>query len=130
MISLCRSGPVLATTFLCSALSASAQDSAVTLGKREAIQSKILGEKRDILVSVPQQMKPNMPLLIVWTGSGTFSNVAVVVNHLTGNGRLPPMVVAGVVNTNQGARSDAGVRRIRVSRMGLRTSFLHFWLMN
>src|SRR4051812_9167993 len=102
MISLRRSCFVLATTFLCFAPSAPAQDSAVTLGKREAIQSKILGEKREILVSVPKQMKPNMPLVIVWDGEWTFSNVAVVVNHLTGNGRLPPMVVAGVVNTNRG----------------------------
>ena len=43
-----------------------------------------------------------LPLLIVLDGEWTFSNVAVVVNHLTGNGRLPPMVVAGVVNTNRG----------------------------
>lgn len=79
-----------------------AQESTVTLGKRESIQSKILGEKREILVSVPKQAKPNMPLLIVLDGEWTFGNVAVVVNHLTGNGRLPPMVVAGVVNTNRG----------------------------
>ena len=92
---------VLATTFLIGA-TARAQDPAVTLGKRESIQSKILGEKREILVSVPKQTKPAMPLLIVLDGEWTFSNVAVIVNHLTGNGRLPPMVVAGVVNTNRG----------------------------
>jgi predicted alpha/beta superfamily hydrolase len=80
----------------------SAQDAAVTLGKRESIQSKILGEKREVLVSAPKQTKPNMPLLIVLDGEWTFSNVAVVVNHLSGNGRLPPMVVAGVVNTDRG----------------------------
>ncbi|WP_109487824.1 LamG-like jellyroll fold domain-containing protein [Occallatibacter savannae] len=104
MISLPRGFFVLATTTLlfCSASIALAQDSAVTLGKRESVQSKILGEKREILVSVPKQTKPNMPLLIVLDGEWTFSNVAVVVNHLTGNGRLPPMVVAGVVNTNRG----------------------------
>jgi len=84
------------------ASAALAEDSAVTLGKRESIQSKILGEKRDILVSVPRQVKPNMPLLIVLDGEWTFNNVAVVVNHPTGNGRLPPLVVAGVVNTNRG----------------------------
>lgn len=90
----------LAVSFFAPALEG--QDSAVTLGKRESIQSKILGEKREILVSVPKQMKPDMPLLIALDGEWSFSNVAVVVNHLTGNGRLPPMVVAGVVNTNRG----------------------------
>lgn len=102
MISLRRRWLLLATTLFCLASIASAQDAAVTLGKRESIQSKILGEKREILVSVPKQTKPNMPLLIVLDGEWTFSNAAVVVNHLTGNGRLPPMVVAGVVNTNRG----------------------------
>ena len=94
MISLCRCGVVLATTLLCSALMRRPRTAPSRLGKREAIQSKILGEKREILVSVPKQIKPNMPLLIVLDGEWTFSNVAVVVNHLTGNGRLPPMVVA------------------------------------
>lgn len=102
MISLRSCSVALATTFLAFAAVGPAQESAVTLGKRESIQSRILGEKRDILVSVPRQTKPDMPLLIVLDGEWTFSNVAVVVNHLTGNGRLPPMVVAGVVNTNRG----------------------------
>jgi predicted alpha/beta superfamily hydrolase len=94
---------VLAVILLClTTSSAPAQDPAITFGKRESIQSRILDEKREILVSVPQQTKPNMPLLIVLDGEWTFSNVAVVVNHLTGNGRLPPMAVAGVVNTNRG----------------------------
>ena len=102
MISLRSFGVVLATTCLAFAAIAPAQESAVTLGNRESIRSKILGETREILVSVPKQTKPNMPLLIMLDGEWTFSNVAVVVNHLAGNGRLPPMVVAGVVNTNRG----------------------------
>jgi len=78
------------------------QESEITLGKHESIQSKILGEKRDILVSVPHQRKPDMPLLVVLDGEWNFTKVAVIVDHLTSNGRLPPMVVAGVVNTNRG----------------------------
>ena len=72
-----------------------AQDFNLTVGKHEVLQSKVLGEKRDILVSVPAQPKPNMPLLIVLDGEWTFTKVAVIVDHLVGNGRLPPMVVAG-----------------------------------
>jgi len=93
---------VFAAAVLSFSAIAPSQDPAISLGKRESIQSKILGEKREILVSVPKQTKPNMPLLIVLDGEWTFSNAAVIVNHLTGNGRLPPMVVAGVVNTNRG----------------------------
>ncbi|MBS1801963.1 MAG: hypothetical protein JST28_01280 [Acidobacteria bacterium] len=101
MISLRICTAVFAATFAFATI-VPAQDAAVTLGKRESIQSAILGEKRQILVSVPKQIKPNMPLLIVLDGEWTFSNAAVVVNHLTGSGRLPPMVVAGVVNTSRG----------------------------
>lgn len=80
--------------------SINAQD--LTIGKHESIQSKILGEKRDILLSVPAQTNPNTPLLIVLDGEWNFTKVAVIASHLTGNGRLPPMLIAGVVNTNRG----------------------------
>jgi predicted alpha/beta superfamily hydrolase len=79
-----------------------AQDFNLTVGKHEVLQSKNLGEKRDILVSVPHETKPNMPLLVVLDGEWTFTKVAVIVDHLVGNGRLPPMVVAGIVNTDRG----------------------------
>jgi len=79
-----------------------AQDFHLTVGKQEVLDSKILGEKRTILVATPPQMKPGMPLLVVLDGEWTFTKVAVIIDHLVGNGRLPPMVVAGVVNTNRG----------------------------
>jgi predicted alpha/beta superfamily hydrolase len=79
-----------------------AQDFHLTIGKHETIQSKVLGEKRDILISVPQKLQPNLPLLVVLDGEWTFTKVAVIVDHLTSNGRLPPMLVAGIVNTDRG----------------------------
>jgi predicted alpha/beta superfamily hydrolase len=79
-----------------------AQEFNLTVGKHEAVQSKILGEKRDILVSAPHEPKPNMPLLIVLDGEWNFAKVAVGVGNLISNGRLPPMVVVGVVNTDRG----------------------------
>jgi predicted alpha/beta superfamily hydrolase len=78
------------------------QDFNLTLGKHEVIESKILGEKRDILVAPPRQSKPNLPLLVVLDGEWSFDKVAVIVDHLVSSGRLPPMVVAGVVNTDRG----------------------------
>lgn len=81
---------------------AAAQDFHLTVGKQEVLDSKILGEKRTILVATPPQIKPGLPLLVVLDGEWTFTKVAVIVDHLVGNGRLPPMVVAGVVNTNRG----------------------------
>ena len=88
--------------FTMAALASSLAAQDITIGKHEFIQSKILGEKRDLLISVPRQPKPNMPLLIVLDGEWNFTKVAISVDHLSGNGLLPPMVVAGVANTNRG----------------------------
>jgi predicted alpha/beta superfamily hydrolase len=84
------------------ALTALAQDFPLTFGKHETLESKILGEKRDILVSAPAHPAQGMPLLILLDGEWNLRNVSAAVNHLTSNGRLPPMLVAGVVNTDRG----------------------------
>jgi hypothetical protein len=78
------------------------QDVPLTFGKHETLESKILGEKRDILVSEPAHSVPGMPLLILLDGEWNQRNVSTAVGHLTANGRLPPMLVAGVVNTDRG----------------------------
>ena len=93
----------LALVFLdVAALPALTQDFPLTFGKHETLESKILGEKRDILVSAPAHPVQGMPLLILLDGEWNLRNVSAAVNHLTANGRLPPMVVAGVVNTDRG----------------------------
>ena len=81
---------------------AAAQDFHLTIGKQEVVESKILGEKRNILVATPPQIQPGLPLLVVLDGEWAFTKAAVIVDHLVANGRLPPMVVAGVVNTDRG----------------------------
>jgi predicted alpha/beta superfamily hydrolase len=78
------------------------QDFHLTVGKQEVLDSKILDEKRTILVSAPEKITPGLPLLVVLDGEWTFTKAAIIVDHLVGNGRLPPMVVAGVVNTDRG----------------------------
>jgi hypothetical protein len=78
------------------------QDLPLTFGNHETLESKILREKRDILVSAPPHPVPGMPLLILLDGEWNLRNVSAAVTHLTANGRLPPTVVAGVVNTDRG----------------------------
>jgi len=83
-------------------LSASAQDFPLTFATHETLDSKILGEKRDILVSASPHPVPGMPLLVLLDGEWNLRNVSTAVSHLIANGRLPPLVVAGVVNTDRG----------------------------
>jgi len=82
--------------------SVAAQDFPLTFGTHETLQSKTLGEKRDILISAPAHPAPGMPLLILLDGEWNLRNVSAAVGHLAANNRLPPMVVAGVVNTDRG----------------------------
>src|SRR5580765_1232859 len=83
-------------------LPAFSQDFPLTFGKHETLESKTLGEKRDILISAPAHPAPGMPLLILLDGEWNLRNVSAAVGHLAANNRLPPMVVAGVVNTDRG----------------------------
>jgi len=93
----------LAIVLFCSSSpTAAAREINLTIGKQEVLDSKVLGEKRDILVYASPQLKPGAPLLVLLDADWNFQNVAVSVQHLVSNGRLPPMVVAGIVNTNRG----------------------------
>jgi predicted alpha/beta superfamily hydrolase len=97
-----RCRPASLALLLVTTAFAAAQDFHLTIGKQEIVDSKILGEKRTILVSAPAHPAPGMPLLIVLDGEWAFTKTATTVDHLVSNERLPPMIVAGVVNTNRG----------------------------
>ncbi|HKV77498.1 MAG TPA: LamG-like jellyroll fold domain-containing protein [Candidatus Sulfotelmatobacter sp.] len=96
------SGRRVFLTVLFLVLSAAAKDIPLTFAKHETLESKILGEERDILVSEPAHPVPGMPLLILLDGEWNQRNVSAAVSNLSSNGRLPPMLVAGVVNTDRG----------------------------
>ena len=76
------SSTIAVTLFALAGQIAAPQDFHLTIGKQEVLDSKILGEKRTILVATPPQMKPNLPLLVVLDGEWTFTKVAVIVDHL------------------------------------------------
>lgn len=98
-----RSHAVLAVLLLgLGTAPAVAQDFGLTIGKREVLDSRILNEQRTVLVSAPQQVKPGLPLLVLLDGEWNFRKVTAAVENLSGNGRLPPMLVAGVVNKDRG----------------------------
>ena len=65
-------------------------------------------------MSAPSHPVQGMPLLVLLDGEWNLRNVSTAVSHLIANRRLPPMVVAGVVNTDRGRESDADVCRRQV----------------
>jgi len=73
---------VFILSFIASVLAA-AQEFPLPFGSHETPESKILGEKRDILVSAPAHTVPGMPLLILLDGEWNLRNVSAAVAHLT-----------------------------------------------
>ncbi len=82
---------------------------AVSYGHKEYIESKATGEKRQILVSMPDVPQgTKVPVLVVLDAEFTFQTATTLVRNLTGAGRLPAMAVVGVTNTNRGRDMNPG----------------------
>ncbi|MCP5054901.1 MAG: hypothetical protein GY940_47485 [bacterium] len=70
------------------------------------VQSKILNEKRDLLVHLPHDYENNQltyPVLYVLDGEWIFDYAAGAVTFLSGDlaGRIPGMIVVGIPNTDR-----------------------------
>ena len=96
----------LLTFGLCmlSSLSSFAQDSGepITIGKKINIHSKVLNEKRPLLIGLPDNYDVNdesYPVLYLLDGNGHFHHTTGIVKFLADNGRLPQMIVVGMPNT-------------------------------
>ncbi len=113
---------------LSAALPGAAQpEPAVAYGHKDYLDSRSLAERRQVLVfvpSVPQGVK--VPLLVVLDGEFTFQNATTIVRHLTGAGRLPPMAVAGIVNTNRGRDMNPSFEGSEFASADASARFLNF----
>jgi predicted alpha/beta superfamily hydrolase len=83
---------------------------AITLGHRESIHSKVLGEDREILISVPSSAmgrRPDdhtgarYPVLVLLDGPYHFHHTTGTVNFLAKTEQMPALIVVGVANTNR-----------------------------
>ena len=84
-----------------SSLSAFAQkDNRITIGTVDTVYSKILGEKRAILVHVPEGDKTEKyPVLYILDGEEHFQSAVAIDEQMSGV--TPPMIVVGITNTNR-----------------------------
>ncbi|WCT13301.1 alpha/beta hydrolase [Mucilaginibacter jinjuensis] len=76
----------------------------VVIGQMDSVQSKILGEKRQIGVYVPPAMYPDQrfPVLYLLDGYTNFEQLVALVFHLgIVNRTCPPMIIVGIDNTDR-----------------------------
>lgn len=76
----------------------------ISLGKTIEFTSKVLNEKRDILIYTPtgyEDSNRNYPTLYVIDGAENFFIATAIVDFLSRNGQIPRMIVVGIPNVNR-----------------------------
>ena len=92
---------LIALILFFSCLSAYAQkDNRIVIGTADTIYSKILNEKRAILVHVPDGDKTERyPVLYILDGENHFQSAVAIVEQISGI--IPNMVIVGITNTDR-----------------------------
>lgn len=83
---------------------ARAADGDVVLGQRHTLRSKVLGEERAFWVHVPpgyESGSRRYPVLYLTDAEPQFAHTATTADFLARNGRIPPLIVVGVGNTDR-----------------------------
>jgi hypothetical protein len=83
---------------------AQAGDDTVTLGRRHTLRSKVLGEERAYWVHLPpgyENGAARYPVLYMTDAETQFAHTAATVDFLARNGRIPPLIVVAVGNTDR-----------------------------
>ncbi len=89
---------------LVSSVAFAADASDIKAGERFEIDSKVLGEKRQILVHLPGSYtrgQTRFPVLYLTDGAAHFLHTVGTIDFLGGVGRAPEMIVVGVNNTDR-----------------------------
>ena len=83
---------------------AESQTDPVVIGDKFQIESKVLAETRTYFIHTPFKYKSGKdayPVLILQDPESEFTLAAAAVDMLSENGRIPPMIVVGIKNTNR-----------------------------
>ncbi|MEA2910392.1 MAG: hypothetical protein QOJ15_2473 [Bradyrhizobium sp.] len=74
------------------------------IGEKFQIESKVLAETRTYIIHTPDSYKSGKdayPVLVLQDGEGHLAYTTSAVDMLSGNGRIPPMIVVGINNTDR-----------------------------
>lgn len=88
----------------------------VALGFANAMHSKILNEERQFWVHLPyaatlakDKVAENYPVIYLLDGDSNFNAVVSIVEHLSKEGRIPDMIVVGILHANRKKDMTVGV---------------------
>jgi predicted alpha/beta superfamily hydrolase len=95
---------LLAVTLSTSIVTAAAQDLAPPIPQKLAVHSNILNEDRVVWVRTPHGYdlgKDVFPVLYLTDGDGHINEIGSTIDFLVDNGRMPPLIVVGIANTDR-----------------------------
>ena len=97
--------PVLAVVVsLMACVAGAAAQAPLTLGETFAVESKVMAEQRRVIVWTPAHYAEGTqayPVLYVTDADRQFGHTVTTVEFLSRNGRMPPMIVVGIFNTDR-----------------------------
>src|SRR5258708_24350690 len=76
----------------------------VVIGEKFQIESKVPAETRTYVVYAPASYKTGKdayPVLVLQDAENSFAHTRAAVHLLSGNGRIPAMIVVGINNTDR-----------------------------
>jgi len=94
--------------FTFSAITLKAQNSTnnITIGVVDSIDSKILNEKRRVLIHVPKGEGKKFPVLYVLDGDDHFEALVGMMKRLNSTDNCPKMIIVGISNANRNRSRD------------------------
>ena len=98
-----KTSPFAVVAFLFS-LAVAAFGQSYADGARVAIKSEVLGEERVILIRTPPGYERNgqrYPVLYMTDGGAHLGHTSATIEFLSGNGRMPEMIVVAITNTDR-----------------------------
>ena len=103
-------------------------DDVIAIGTRGSVTSEVLGEERQFLVYTPPAYADSaraFPVLYLLDGDAHFHHVTGLVAFLANVGRVPPMIVVGISNTER-SRDFTPSTEQRLPNSGGAENFVRF----
>ena len=109
-------------SFFTTSLKAQTNSNSICIGIVDSINSKILNEKRRVLIHVPKGEGKKFPVLYVLDGDDHFEALVGMMKRLNLTDNCPEMIIVGISNANRNRSRDLTSTVADDPRFGLRNT--------
>jgi predicted alpha/beta superfamily hydrolase len=109
------------------------ENSPFTTGFEEKINSKILGEERNVWIHIPRSNggnkikdKGNYPVVYLLDGAENFNSVVAITEHMSETSLCPPMIVVGIVQSDRLSELTTGTENEFPGILGKGEKFMSY----